>query len=515
MADSTTTHYAFVQPQVGASLNTWGTKLNNDLASLDSLLWTISAGINQGVNTQSSAASITLTNPLVTVQKITFTAGSQKLVFPAMNAATSAQAGAQIRIINAGGQDFSIVCTDTSTIILNTLTAGTECWIAVMSNATANGTFDVAGPFQPFQGGSTSSGAFVPTGSAVPTNGLYLPAANTPGIAANSKLVTEFITSGTAVNFFTLTNAATGVAPIFAVAGSDSNIGMTIATKGTGNFLLQSNGNFQFQRTADSSVQFQVNTTATAVDFLVVSGATTANPATLAVTATGSDTNININLVPKGTGVLQVAGVSLTSLVTAVKSVKTQVFTSSGTYTPNAGMIYCWVRVQGAGASGASVTGGDGAGGGGAGGYAESLLAASDIGASKAVTINAAGSGVSGNTNGNDGGSTTLGALITCNGGVHAISAAGTRTAGGVGGTASGGNIVNCTGQSGGPSGVENFNIGGWGGSTPFGAGGYRQAANAGGQDALGYGAGGSGSANGTSGAGKNGIVIIVEFCTQ
>src|ERR1043165_5073819 len=79
-----------------------------------------------------------------------------------------------------------------------------------------------------------------------------------------------------------------------------------------------------------------------------------------------------------------------------IKSIVRRVFTSSGTYTPTAGMAFADVEAMGGGGAGGgavattspNVAGGSG---GAAGGYARKLFSAATIGASQTGTIGARG----------------------------------------------------------------------------------------------------------------------------
>jgi hypothetical protein len=198
-----------------------------------------------------------------------------------------------------------------------------------------------------------------------------------------------------------------------------------------------------------------------------------------------------------------------------LRTFKRTVFTSNGTFTLDEKTRYLEVEGVGGGGGSGGAASDDGSGAGGAaGGYFKKVFQRSEVDASVAVTIGAAGSAGGVSTSGGDGGTTSFGSLLIGNGGKggycrtctpHALD----------GGTATGGDI-NITGQKGqeGQAGSTVSGMGG-GGSCPLGLGGLAAFEQTG-QKGTGFGAGAAGAHRGGSnrvGAeGQPGIIIVTEY---
>lgn len=183
-----------------------------------------------------------------------------------------------------------------------------------------------------------------------------------------------------------------------------------------------------------------------------------------------------------------------------------QVFTSSGTFTPAAGITKVKVTVVGGGGGGGntvSISSPPTAGGGASGALGIGIYSVTP-GVGVTVTVGAGGTGGgTGDANGGTGGTSSFGAHLTCTGGTGGST--GTAT-GGVGGTSSGG-AVNISGGSGATDGATSQGC--TGAAAPL-SGAKNQLTNA--TVGKSYGGGGNGrsaTTNGTAGAGAPGIVIV------
>ncbi|WGA54122.1 phage tail protein (plasmid) [Escherichia coli] len=198
--------------------------------------------------------------------------------------------------------------------------------------------------------------------------------------------------------------------------------------------------------------------------------------------------------------------------------VNTQVFTSSGTYTPTPGTKRIRVTITGGGGGGGgcqAISNNEtffGAGG-GAGGTIISIITPTQN--SYPVTIGAGGAGGVSATNGTSGGNSVFASLIAP-GGAGGGKVGVTNTNGGNGGVPSTGDI-RITGGCGGDGQSGNIGVSGEGGTSYWGGGG--RAGAGGGVIGKAYGSGGGGAYDAgysgtsmTGGKGASGICIIEEF---
>jgi hypothetical protein len=224
----------------------------------------------------------------------TVTAGSVNTTFTITNAGSGYVEQPTITFSGGGGSGaaaFATVGSGTtikslgSTISLSTA-SGEQVRIA-QANPPVN--------YLQMQGNSSSSSPILSVQGTDTNIGFVVSSKGSSGVRffTNnlSHLQLDVSHTASAVNYLQVTGAATGGRPTISAQGSDTNVNFVVASKGSGSVGL---------RTDSSTTQVSVIHTASAVNFLTLTGSAAGSSPVIA--SAGSDTNIDINLTPKGTG---------------------------------------------------------------------------------------------------------------------------------------------------------------------------------------------------------------------
>ena len=309
----------------------------------------------------------------------------------------------------------------------------------------------------------------------------------------------------------------------FAAATNTGATTLAVGTLGSG--AVQQNGAALVGGEIVSGNYFEVVVSATTPVFQIVNGLPIPDGNAIFANAANPTKLLALSLADITSGTTRTITVPDRNISLGLTVVR-QIFASSVTYTPTAGMVYADVELQAAGGSGGgcAATVYAGASGGSGGEYCRAVFSAATIGASQTVTIGAAGAVPLAATNGNNASNSNFGALITAHGGLGGSAGlSGSVVQEGVdGGTGSSAQLA-IQGGSSGPGFGGNGTIpgaGGQGGDSQLGSGGRALMTTTGNRPGIngkGYGAGGSGAVNGNGaalagGAGAGAICIVTEY---
>jgi hypothetical protein len=142
-------------------------------------------------------------------------------------------------------------------------------------------------------GGGSGAAAYASVGSSSIIRALSGGANGTQALSIHTsggETIRITDSGGTNVNYWRIQGASTNSAPQLQVSGSDTNVSGLISSRGTGQISFYTNGFNQ--------EQLRVSHTASAVNYVQVTGAATANPPV--ISAQGSDSTIAMIFQAKG-----------------------------------------------------------------------------------------------------------------------------------------------------------------------------------------------------------------------
>ena len=283
----------------GENAGTWGTKTNTNLNIIEQIAGGYSAqSIAGGADTTALTVSDGATGAVMSHRMIEFTGtitGNQVVTIPLdaqtfyfLRNSTSGAYTVQFKYTSGSGDSFTFSATD----------KGDQLVFATANDGTNPDIYTL------------NFGDVTLTGTQTLTNKtLTSPAIGTSILDTNGNELALLTATGSAVNEFTIANAATGAGPTLSSTGGDTNIDINVTPKGTGDVVLAGDT----VKVGDSGAAAVLTSNGAGTLTLTTGGATdlvlSTNSGTNSGTVTITDgANADMTVAPNGYGRFTVDG---------------------------------------------------------------------------------------------------------------------------------------------------------------------------------------------------------------